>query len=193
MSNYSVPITREKLAAYRGGGGFELLARSIEALESTNFAAIAETCKNNQLDGLVLCGGARTHTVSAYLSEYLMGHGCTTKVSHTNTCYHPCILSMQCTYTLSQLNTSPHTLPLTTPLYLYHHPHSLTPPSHHPLTPPPLFQVVCVPVGTSGSFKNAFVETTVGFNTSTKVAGQIVGNNATDGRRMDTNTSSRTY
>ena len=139
MSNYSVPITREKLAAYRGGGGFELLARSIEALESTNFAAIAETCKNNQLDGLVLCGGARTHTVSAYLSEYLMGHGCTTKVSHTNTCYHPCILSMQCTYTLSQLNTSPHTLPLTTPLYLYHHPHSLTPPSHHPLTPPPPF------------------------------------------------------
>ena len=44
-----------------------------------------------------------------------------------------------------------------------------------------LLQVVCVPVGTSGSFKNAFVETSVGFNTSTKVAGQIIGNNATDG------------
>jgi 6-phosphofructokinase len=79
-----------------------------------------QTCNANQLDGLVLCGGERTHTVSAYLSEYLISQGCATKV-------------------------------------------------------------VCVPVGTSGSFKNAFVETTVGFNSSTKVAGQIVGNNATDG------------
>lgn len=42
-------------------------------------------------------------------------------------------------------------------------------------------QVVCVPVDSSGSLKNEFIETSVGFDTVTKVAGQIVGNNATDG------------
>ena len=42
-------------------------------------------------------------------------------------------------------------------------------------------QVVCVPVDVSGSLKNEFVETSVGFDTVTKIAGQIVGNNATDG------------
>jgi len=120
VANHAVPITAETLAAYRGCGGFEQLARSIETLEATNFAAIAAACDANHLDGLVLAGGARTHTVAAYLAEYLAARGCLTKV-------------------------------------------------------------VCVPVGTSGSFKNAFVETTVGFNTSTKVAGQLAGNNATDG------------
>lgn len=42
-------------------------------------------------------------------------------------------------------------------------------------------QVVCVPVDVSGSLRNEFVETSVGFDTVTKIAGQIVGNNATDG------------
>lgn len=42
-------------------------------------------------------------------------------------------------------------------------------------------QVVCVPADVSGSLKNELVETSVGFDTVTKIAGQIVGNNATDG------------
>jgi len=37
------------------------------------------------------------------------------------------------------------------------------------------------PVDMSVSLKDEFVETTVGFNTSTKVAFQVVGNNATEG------------
>ena len=32
IHNHSVPITSTSLAAYRGNGGFELLARSIESL-----------------------------------------------------------------------------------------------------------------------------------------------------------------
>lgn len=45
----------------------------------------------------------------------------------------------------------------------------------------PGFKVISVPVDMSGSLKDEFVEMTVGFDTSTKVAGQVVGNNATDG------------
>lgn len=41
--------------------------------------------------------------------------------------------------------------------------------------------VVAIPVDISGSLKDSFVETTVGFDTATKVASQVVGNNATDG------------
>ena len=42
-------------------------------------------------------------------------------------------------------------------------------------------KIVTTPVDCTGAFRNEFVETTVGFNTCSKVAGQIVGNNATDG------------
>ncbi len=40
VENYATPITAEKLAAYRGNGGFELLSRSMEALERIKFADI---------------------------------------------------------------------------------------------------------------------------------------------------------
>jgi 6-phosphofructokinase 1 len=41
--------------------------------------------------------------------------------------------------------------------------------------------VVTTPVDLSNSVKNEFIETAVGFDTACKVAGQIAGNNATDG------------
>jgi 6-phosphofructokinase 1 len=41
--------------------------------------------------------------------------------------------------------------------------------------------VVTVPVDIAASLKNEFIEMTVGFDTATKVKGQITGNNATDG------------
>ena len=41
--------------------------------------------------------------------------------------------------------------------------------------------VVTVPLTMNGGIRNQFVETTVGFDTASKVASQIVGNNATDG------------
>ena len=120
VGNQGVTITAEHLATYRGGGGLELLCRSIENIDSLSFSGISSTCSSRQLDGLVLVGGARTNTVAAYLAEYLAANGCTTKV-------------------------------------------------------------VTTPVDCTGAFRNEFVETTVGFNTCSKVAGQIVGNNATDG------------
>ena len=42
-------------------------------------------------------------------------------------------------------------------------------------------KVLCIPVDISGSMKDGYVETTVGFDTATKAAAQVVGNNATDG------------
>jgi diphosphate--fructose-6-phosphate 1-phosphotransferase len=41
--------------------------------------------------------------------------------------------------------------------------------------------VIGVPCGIDGSFKNQFVETTVGFDTACKVYSQLIGNIATDG------------
>jgi len=41
--------------------------------------------------------------------------------------------------------------------------------------------VVTVPLTMNGGIRNAFVETTVGFDTTSKVTAQIVGNNSTDG------------
>lgn len=41
--------------------------------------------------------------------------------------------------------------------------------------------VIAVPADMGCSIRNQFVETTVGFDTSTKISAQIVGNNATDG------------
>ena len=120
VGNHGVTITADHLLAYRGGGGSELLCRSIENIDSLDFSGIAATCTARQLDGLVLVGGARTNTVAAYLAEYLLESGCTTKV-------------------------------------------------------------ITTPVDCTGAFRNEFVETTVGFNTCSRVAGQIVGNNATDG------------
>jgi len=41
--------------------------------------------------------------------------------------------------------------------------------------------VVTVPLTMNGGIRNQFVETTVGFDTTTKVTSQVVGNNSTDG------------
>lgn len=41
--------------------------------------------------------------------------------------------------------------------------------------------VVCAPLTITGAVKNQFVETTVGFDTASKLTAQIVGNNQTDG------------
>jgi diphosphate--fructose-6-phosphate 1-phosphotransferase len=41
--------------------------------------------------------------------------------------------------------------------------------------------VVAIPADMGCSIRNQFVETTIGFDTSTKISAQIVGNNATDG------------
>ena len=42
-------------------------------------------------------------------------------------------------------------------------------------------RIITAPIDMAGSLKNEFVETSVGFDTASKVAAQIVGNNATDG------------
>ena len=120
VANHGVVITAEHLASYRGGGGFELLCRSIDNINSLSYASISATCSSRNLDGLVLIGGSRTNTVAAYLAEYLQSNKCSTTI-------------------------------------------------------------VTTPVDCTGALRNEFIETTVGFNTCTKVSGQIVGNNATDG------------
>jgi len=120
IANHAVEITSDKLANFRGQGGYELLSRSKDTISSGSFAAVMESCTKRSLHGLVLIGGAKTSTNAAYLAEWLVTQGCPTKI-------------------------------------------------------------ITVPVDTAGSLKDEFVETTVGFDTATKTAAQVVGNNATDG------------
>lgn len=120
LRNHSVVLTASEIDAYRGQGGFELLARSQDSFKNDDFALILSTCVSNNLSGLVLIGGARTSSNAAYLAEYFANNKCPTNI-------------------------------------------------------------ITVPVDISGSLKDEFVETTVGFDTATKVACQVVGNNATDG------------
>ena len=118
VANYSTTLTAEVLEMSRGKGGNELLGRSREYLDVSEYSKVKSTCEINGLDGLVLIGGARTATITGDLSEY---------------------------FSSSKLT------------------------------------VVCVPADPISSLKNEFVETTIGFDTTSKIAGQIVGNNATDG------------
>lgn len=120
IANHAVEITAETLATFRGQGGYELLSRSKDTINSSSYAAVLDSCKDRNLHGLVLIGGAKTSTNAAYLAEWLVAQGSTTKI-------------------------------------------------------------ITVPVDTAGSLKDEFIETTVGFDTATKTAAQVVGNNATDG------------
>ena len=122
IHNHAVELTAEKLQHYRSQGGFELLSRSQDSLPKESYAQIKYSCIRQQLDGLVLIGGAKTSTTAGYLSEWFAEQACTTKI-------------------------------------------------------------ISVPVDIAGSLKDEFIETTVGFDTATKIAGQVAGNNAT-GKRI---------
>jgi diphosphate--fructose-6-phosphate 1-phosphotransferase len=120
ISNHHVVITQELLECYRGQGGYSLLCRSSDKIDTSKFDEVRQTCVSEGLCGLILAGSARTCTYAAHLSEYFRQHGCSTSV-------------------------------------------------------------LVVPLDTSNGLKSEYVETTVGFDTVTKVSAQVAANNATDG------------
>jgi 6-phosphofructokinase 1 len=71
-----VVLTSEVVDAYRGQGGFDLLGRSVDQIQGADQCEkIVASCGKLDIGVLVLIGGSRTATDSAYLNEYLRAQG----------------------------------------------------------------------------------------------------------------------
>ena len=72
LSNSLLDISEESFAPFRNLGGYDYLGRSSESLEPQHFKALAESCQNNGITGLILVGATHTLTDGTKLSEYFM-------------------------------------------------------------------------------------------------------------------------
>jgi len=76
FNRQTVELTPEILKAYAGTGGLELLGRSIGRLKTDEELESARAaCEELGLTGLVLVGGSRTNTDTAYVAEYFKRKG----------------------------------------------------------------------------------------------------------------------
>ena len=75
-----VELTEEKLSLYRNTGGYDLLGRSADKISEDDYPRVVATCKQCNLDGLVLIGGAYTATDATLLTEFFLNTGVKTRV-----------------------------------------------------------------------------------------------------------------
>ena len=74
-------ITEELLRPYRNQGGFDIIGSGRTKIETpAQFQSAAATCKDLDLDGLVVIGGDDSNTNAALLAEYFLANGVRTKV-----------------------------------------------------------------------------------------------------------------
>ncbi|MDE3055863.1 MAG: diphosphate--fructose-6-phosphate 1-phosphotransferase [Verrucomicrobiota bacterium] len=79
-ANFRV-LRRDEVFSYRNTGGFDLLGSGRTKIETeAQIAAIAKTCKELVLDGLVIIGGDDSQTNAACLSEAFLAQGLKTRV-----------------------------------------------------------------------------------------------------------------
>ena len=75
------PIDKSTVARYRNQGGFELLSSGRLKLETpAHLEAAAKSCRELQLNGLVVVGGDDSNTNAAHLAEYFTANGVGTVV-----------------------------------------------------------------------------------------------------------------
>eukprot|EP00930_Biecheleria_cincta_P068196 TRINITY_DN553_c0_g1_i1.p1 TRINITY_DN553_c0_g1~~TRINITY_DN553_c0_g1_i1.p1 ORF type:complete len:1199 (+),score=251.80 TRINITY_DN553_c0_g1_i1:54-3650(+) len=81
FAKQALVLTPELVEAYRGTGGLELLGRTVDRIKSSEELALVEAaCKELDLAGLILVGGARTNTDAAYLAEHMKSSNVNTAV-----------------------------------------------------------------------------------------------------------------
>eukprot|EP00475_Leptophrys_vorax_P039867 TRINITY_DN7290_c0_g1_i1.p1 TRINITY_DN7290_c0_g1~~TRINITY_DN7290_c0_g1_i1.p1 ORF type:complete len:633 (+),score=42.67 TRINITY_DN7290_c0_g1_i1:166-2064(+) len=81
LHNKVVEITPELLGAFRNQGGYDMLGRSADQIQSDEQRAAAKaTVAALKLDGLVMIGGTGTATDAAYLAEYFAAQSVATRV-----------------------------------------------------------------------------------------------------------------
>jgi diphosphate-dependent phosphofructokinase len=81
IENKTREITKEFLQPFRNQGGFDLIGSGRTKIETEEqLQSSLKTCKELQLDGLVIIGGDDSNTNAAVLAEYFLTHGCNTQV-----------------------------------------------------------------------------------------------------------------
>lgn len=81
VTGKSIPLTSEKLTAYRNLGGFDMIGSGRAKIETEEHLSFALACvQKMSLDGLVIIGGDDSNTNAAVLAEYFKKHQCRTKV-----------------------------------------------------------------------------------------------------------------
>jgi len=74
-------LTENILAEYRNTGGFDLIGSGRTKIETEEqFKASLKVCEQLKLDGLVIIGGDDSNTNAAFLAEFFVKNGCSTKV-----------------------------------------------------------------------------------------------------------------
>ncbi len=81
VDNKHVELTAEILADYRNTGGFDLLGSGRTKVKTDEqLACSLKVIQDLKLDGLVIIGGEGSNAYCAVLAEYLLKHGCQTRV-----------------------------------------------------------------------------------------------------------------
>lgn len=75
-----VEIKEETLKLYRNTGGYDLLGRSADKISEDDYDRVIQSCKQLDLSGLVLIGGAYTATDATLLTEFLLNSGVKTRI-----------------------------------------------------------------------------------------------------------------
>jgi pyrophosphate--fructose-6-phosphate 1-phosphotransferase len=74
-------LFEKEIAGYLNQGGFDLIGTGRTKIEKEeDLASSLKSCKEGDLDGLVIIGGDDSNTNAAILAEYFLQHGCKTQV-----------------------------------------------------------------------------------------------------------------
>ena len=79
--NQTVEITEKSLAEYRNTGGFDMIGSGRTKIETDEqFESVSKTCREREIDAIVVIGGDDSNTNAAVLAEYFLSRKVQTQV-----------------------------------------------------------------------------------------------------------------
>ncbi len=79
--NQTIEITETFLAEYRNTGGFDMIGSGRTKIETdAQFEAVSKTCREREIDAIVVIGGDDSNTNAAVLAEYFLARKLQTQV-----------------------------------------------------------------------------------------------------------------
>lgn len=81
VDDKTIEITDTLVSKYRNMGGFDIIGAGRTKIETPEqFKKAVAAVKKHKLDGLVVIGGDDSNTNAAFLADYFLSNGCTTRV-----------------------------------------------------------------------------------------------------------------